>query len=50
MIVNRAAIKDIEPYFNRKVIVNFKFSTPKKAIVSRLKVSAFMDWLEHPNP
>lgn len=50
MIVNRAAIKDIEPYFNRKVIVNFEFPTPKKAIVSRLKVSAFMDWLEHPNP
>ncbi len=50
MIVNRQAIKDIEPYFNRKVIVNFEFPTPKKAIVSRLKVSAFMDWLEHPNP
>ncbi len=48
MIVNRNAIKDIEPFFNRKVIVNFDFSTPKKAIVSRLKVSPFMDWLEHP--
>ncbi|RNC83775.1 MAG: DNA-binding response regulator [Balneola sp.] len=50
MIINRQAIKDIEPYFNRKVIVNFEFSTPKKAIVSRLKVSAFMEWLEHSNP
>ena len=48
MIVNRSAVKDIEPYFNRKVIVNFDFSTPKKAIVSRLKVTPFLDWLERP--
>lgn len=48
MIVNRNAVKDIEPYFNRKVIVNFDFPIPKKAIVSRLKVTPFLDWLEHP--
>ena len=50
MIINRNAVKDIESYFNRKVIVNFSFQTPKKAIVSRLKVTPFMEWLEHPNP
>lgn len=48
MIVNRNAVKDIEPYFNRKVIVNFSFPIPKKAIVSRLKVTPFLDWLERP--
>jgi DNA-binding LytR/AlgR family response regulator len=49
MIVNRNAVKDIEPYFNRKVIVNFDFTTPKKAIVSRLKVTPFLEWLERPS-
>ncbi|MFN0201299.1 MAG: LytR/AlgR family response regulator transcription factor, partial [Bacteroidia bacterium] len=46
MIVNRKAIQDIEPYFNRKVIVNLQVKTQEKLVVSRLKVSAFKQWLE----
>lgn len=46
MIVNRNAIKDIVPYFNRKVIVNLTVQNKNKAIVSRLKVSPFKNWLE----
>jgi len=46
MIVNRRAVIKIEPYFNRKVIVKTSPALPEKAIVSRLKVSQFMSWLE----
>jgi len=48
MIVNRKAIKDIEPFFNRKVIVNLIFPVKKKPIVSRLKVTPFLEWVENP--
>lgn len=48
MIVNRKAIKDIEPYFNRKVIVNLTIAAKDKLIVSRLKVSPFKEWIEKP--
>lgn len=48
MIVNRNAIKNIIPYFNRKVIVNLTVKNQDKAIVSRLKVSPFKTWLEKP--
>jgi hypothetical protein len=46
MIVNRRAVVKIEPYFNRKVIVKTSPALPEMAIVSRLKVSQFMSWLE----
>ena len=48
MIVNRNAIKEIVPYFNRKVIVQLKINIPKKVIVSRLKVTPFISWIEKP--
>lgn len=48
MIVNRRAIKDIEPFFNRKVIINLLFDISEKIIVSRLKVSDFKKWIENP--
>lgn len=46
MLVNREAIREIEPYFNRKVVVSFDFKLPEKAVVSRLKVTPFWEWLE----
>jgi DNA-binding LytR/AlgR family response regulator len=49
MIINRKAIKEIEPFFNRKVIVKTTVSIPKKAIVSRLKVTPFLNWIENPS-
>jgi DNA-binding LytR/AlgR family response regulator len=48
MIVNRDAIREIEPFFNRKVIVSLSVETRDKAIVSRLKVTPFLYWIEHP--
>lgn len=48
MIVNREAVKDIEPYFNRKLVVNLHFVISEKAIVSRLKVTPFLEWIEKP--
>ena len=44
-IVNRSAIKEIEPYFNRKMVVNLGANI-EKPIVSRLKVAPFLDWLK----
>lgn len=46
MIVNRNAVAEIEPYFNRKVIVKLNINLPEQVVVSRLKVSPFMKWLE----
>jgi len=46
MLLNKAAIVAIEPYFNRKVTVQLNFSFSETPIVSRLKVSAFKEWLE----
>lgn len=48
MILHRNAVKEIEPFFNRKVIVQPTIPIPKKAIVSRLKVTPFLSWLEKP--
>jgi len=46
MMVNRDAIREIEPYFNRKLVVSLHFELPEKAIVSRLKVTPFIEWVE----
>lgn len=46
MILNRDAILEIVPYFNRKVVVKLNVNIPEQVIVSRLKVTAFMKWLE----
>lgn len=46
MLINRNAIRSIEPYFNRKVVVRLVIPLAEKAIVSRLKVAAFKEWLE----
>ncbi len=47
MMVNRKAVKSIEPYFNRKVVVHLTVPIPEKAIVSRLKVTPFLAWMEN---
>lgn len=46
MLINRNAVITIQPYFNRKVILELKVNPEEKAIVSRLKVSLFKEWLE----
>jgi DNA-binding LytR/AlgR family response regulator len=46
MIVNRKAIKEIEPHFNQKVVVKLSISTPEQNLVSRQKVASFLSWVE----
>lgn len=46
MIINRQAIKEIEPYFNQRVVITLIVKTPEQALVPRLKVSAFLNWIE----
>ncbi|MGD9639556.1 MAG: LytR/AlgR family response regulator transcription factor [Alphaproteobacteria bacterium] len=46
MLINRNNIISIEPYFNRKVTTHLKVNADEKAIVSRLKVAPFKEWIE----
>ncbi|MEZ0487302.1 LytR/AlgR family response regulator transcription factor [Fibrella aquatica] len=46
MIVNRHAIVAIEPYFNRKVTLTLACTPAEAPIVSRLKVTPFLSWVE----
>jgi len=46
MLVNRKAIRSFEPYFNRKIVLQLTINLEDRAVVSRLKVSAFKEWLE----
>lgn len=46
VLLNKNAIKEVRPYFNRKVIVRLDIKVEEKLIVSRLKVKEFMNWLE----
>lgn len=48
IILNRDAIKGIKHYFNRKIIISATIRTHEQLIVSRLKVSAFLRWIEKP--
>lgn len=48
MMVNRDAVQEIIPYFNRKVIVKLPFDIAQKAAVSRQKVRPFLEWMEKP--
>ena len=46
MILNREAILEMEPFFNRRVIVTLKVPTTDRPLVSRLKVTPFLEWVE----
>jgi len=46
MILNREAILEMEPFFNRRVIVTLKITTSERPLVSRLKVTSFLEWVE----
>jgi len=46
MIVHRRAIMEIEPYFNRKVTLGLCCKPTEKPVVSRLKVTQFLAWVE----
>lgn len=46
VLLNRNAIKEVQPYFNRKVIVKTDVQVKVQLIVSRLKVVEFRQWME----
>jgi DNA-binding LytR/AlgR family response regulator len=46
VLLSRNAIKKVQPYFNRKVIIETDLQIQEQLIVSRLKVTEFMKWME----
>lgn len=45
-LINRQAIVELQPYFNRKMVVRVAVKLHEQLIVSRLKVSPFLKWIE----
>ncbi|GAB4402905.1 MAG: LytTR family DNA-binding domain-containing protein [Microscillaceae bacterium] len=46
VLLNKNVIKEIQPYFNRKVVIKTDIRTQEALIVSRLKVTEFLSWIE----
>lgn len=46
-LINFSAVKEVEHYFARKLLVNPAIPTKDKLIVSRDKVSEFLHWLDN---
>ncbi len=46
VLLNKKAIKEIQPYFNRKVMVKTDLIIKEPLVVSRLKVTEFLAWIE----
>lgn len=46
-LVNFNAIKDVEHYFARKLLVNLVVPAPDKLLVNKEKVQIFLSWLEN---
>lgn len=46
VLLSRNAINKVQPYFNRKVIIKTDLQIKEELIVSRLKVTEFMRWIE----
>ena len=44
-LINRKAIKDASRHFNRKIQVNLTFDYADQILISRLKVTLFIEWL-----
>jgi two-component system response regulator LytT len=46
-LINFSAIKEVEHYFARKLLVSAAVPTREKLIVSKEKVSEFLHWLDN---
>lgn len=46
MLVSREAILEIQPYFQRKLVLKLKIDSKDKSLVSRTKVNSFLEWME----
>lgn len=45
-IIRFEAVKELEPYFNRKLLVRLLPAPPEPVIISKAKATEFMRWLE----
>ena len=43
-IISRAAIKDIDIWFNSRLSVNLKISIPEKILISKARITEFKKW------
>ncbi|HET7003652.1 MAG TPA: LytTR family DNA-binding domain-containing protein, partial [Puia sp.] len=46
-LINFQAVKEVEYYFARKLLVHLTVHIDDKLLVPREKVSGFLDWLEN---
>jgi two-component system response regulator LytT len=46
-LINIAAVKEVEHYYGRKLLVKLSAAAPDKPLVSKEKVSTFLSWLEN---
>jgi DNA-binding LytR/AlgR family response regulator len=46
-LVNFHAVKEVEHYFARKLLVNLTIPTPEKLLVNKEKVQNFLTWMEN---
>ena len=46
-LINFKAIKEVEHYFARKLLVKLTIATKEKVLVSKEKASIFLHWLEN---
>ena len=46
-LVNFSAIKEVEHYFARKLLVNLSVPSPEKLLVPKEKGTSFLHWLEN---
>jgi DNA-binding LytR/AlgR family response regulator len=45
-IIHKNSIREIERYFSRKLVVKLNVNAPETIIVSKLKASSFLDWMQ----
>jgi DNA-binding LytR/AlgR family response regulator len=45
-IVHREHVRTVEHYFSRRLLVKLHCETPENIIVSKLKASEFLQWME----
>jgi DNA-binding LytR/AlgR family response regulator len=45
-IINREAIQNVEHYFNRRLYIKTSCPTPDKVIISKVKATEFLKWME----
>jgi two-component system response regulator LytT len=46
-LINFSAIKEVEHYFARKLLVNLTVPSPEKLLIGKEKTTAFLSWLEN---